>query len=211
MKNILVIGAHFDDAELGAGGSMIKWAKEGKNVYKLTLTDNETNFEQYNIKVEFDKTRKESANAAQILGAVEIRDFQPEKCNHLIYSTEIMQKVEKIVYDLNIDTVVIHSSEDANQDHIEASKICVTAARHCDNILFFKSNGYLSETGFLPNYFVDITDFVELKREALCAYSSPNNRKGRLFDSCIERNHFYGYSVGVEYAEPFKILRMVEK
>ena len=211
MKNILVIGAHFDDAELGAGGSMRKWSDEGKKVYKLTLTDNETNFEQYNLMVDYHKTKNESALASEVLGVVEIADFSPEKCNQLVYSTELMQKIEKIIYDLQIDTVVIHSSEDANQDHIEASKICVTAARHCDNILFFKSNGYLSETGFLPNYFVDISKYIELKKKALEVYSSANNRQGRLFDSCIERNHFYGYSVGVEYAEPFKVLRMVEK
>ena len=32
--NILVIGAHYDDAELGAGGSMAKWVKEGNKVFK---------------------------------------------------------------------------------------------------------------------------------------------------------------------------------
>ena len=211
MKNILVIGAHFDDAELGAGGSMRKWADEGKKVYKLTLTDNETNFEQYNLKVNYEKTKKESASVSEFLGVKEITDFVPEKCNYLKYTTEMMQKIEKIINDLNIDTVVIHSSEDANQDHIEASKLCVTAARHCDNILFFKSNGYLSETGFLPNYFVDVSKYIEQKKKALDMYSSANNREGRLFESCIERNHFYGYSVGVEYAEHFKVLKMVER
>jgi len=52
MKNVLIIGAHYDDAELGAGGTAAKLASEGKNVYKLTLTDNETNFCQMGIKVD---------------------------------------------------------------------------------------------------------------------------------------------------------------
>lgn len=211
MKRILVIGAHFDDAELGAGGSMMKWVNEGKEVYKLTLTDNATNFEQFNIKVNYEDAKNESTKAVEILGVKEITDFVPEKCNELVYNKEIMQKVEKIILDLNIDTVVIHSSEDANQDHIEASKICVTAARHCKNVLFYKSNGYLSETGFLPNYFVDISKYIDAKKKALSIYSPSNNRKGRLFESCIERNHFYGYSVGVEYAEAFKVLRYLDE
>ena len=44
VENILVIGAHFDDAELGCGGIMTRFAHEGKKVYKLTLTDNVTDF-----------------------------------------------------------------------------------------------------------------------------------------------------------------------
>lgn len=54
LQNILVIGAHFDDSELGCGGTMAKLASEGKNVYKLTLTDNVTNFQQMNIHVDME-------------------------------------------------------------------------------------------------------------------------------------------------------------
>ena len=191
---------------------MKKWSSEGKTVFKLTLTDNVTNFQQYGgINVEYDRTRRESLEASRILGVTEITDFKPAACNELFYNKEIMQEVEAIIYRLDIDTVVIHSSEDANRDHIEASKICFTAARHCPNLLYFKSNGYLSEEGFLPNYFVDITDFVEDKRRALNCYSQENNRFNRLFDSCIERNHFFGYSVGCGYVEQFKAIRIVEK
>lgn len=42
-----------------------------------------------------------------------------------------MQKVEDILYKSKIDTVFIHFLNDLNQDHIEASKIYLTAARHC--------------------------------------------------------------------------------
>ena len=52
MKNILIVGAHYDDAELGAGGTAAKLAAEGKNVYKLTLTDNVTRFSPMNMNVE---------------------------------------------------------------------------------------------------------------------------------------------------------------
>ena len=41
MKRILIIGAHYDDAELGAGGTAAKLVAEGCQVYKVTLTDNE--------------------------------------------------------------------------------------------------------------------------------------------------------------------------
>ena len=63
MKNILIVGAHFDDAELGAGGTAAKLVKEGKKVYKITLTDNKTDFKQRGIVVDYDSSKKQSAEA----------------------------------------------------------------------------------------------------------------------------------------------------
>ena len=63
MKNILIIGAHFDDAELGAGGSAAKWVSHGKKVYKYTLTDNETIFPQRNIHVKFEDSKRQSSSS----------------------------------------------------------------------------------------------------------------------------------------------------
>lgn len=85
MKNVLIVGAHYDDAELGCGGTAAKLASEGKNVYKLTLTNNVTRFEQMNIRVEYEKSVKESALACEILGVHEIDDFPPAPCNHVTY------------------------------------------------------------------------------------------------------------------------------
>ena len=65
MKNILMIGAHYDDVELGCGGTAAKLAEEGKNVYKLTLTDNATDFKQMNIHVDADASIHESASSCQ--------------------------------------------------------------------------------------------------------------------------------------------------
>lgn len=44
IKNALGIGAHFDDVDLGCGGTLARIASEGGHAYKLTLTDNVTNF-----------------------------------------------------------------------------------------------------------------------------------------------------------------------
>lgn len=163
MENILIIGAHFDDAELGAGGTAAKLTKAGKKVYKLTLTDNVTKFEQKCINVDYDASKKQSGKAAAVLGMKEIVDFEPIECSTLSYSKDVMQRVEKVIYEYNIDTVFIHFGTDMNQDHVEASRICITAARHCKNILEFQSNGYILDNEFYPTFFVDISDCVDLK------------------------------------------------
>lgn len=209
MNNILIVGAHFDDSELAAAGSAAKWVNEGKKVYKLTLTDNVTNFSQKNRHVTYDSSIKDSAKACEVLGVIELTEFIPEPCNGLHYTTEVMQKVEALIYKYNIDTIVYHYTDDANQDHIEASKICATAGRRCKNLLMYKSNGYVVASPIKPTFYVDISTTVDLKIKALKQYGGEHNVNGRLFEMCINRDAVYGYSCEVEYAEAFEIVKMV--
>lgn len=211
MKNVLIIGAHYDDAELGAGGTAAKLAAEGKNVYKLTLTDNVTRFTHMGINVEYETSLIQSANACKVLGVKEITEFAPVPCTQLVYSTEMMQRVENVIYQYHIDTVFMHFDQDMNQDHIEAAKICLTAARHCDNILQYQSNGYVLNTPYYPTYFVDISEYVDRKIEALTQYGDEHNRFNKLFQINVERNHVWGYSNHVEYAEGFRVIKMLER
>lgn len=209
MKNILIVGAHYDDTELGAGGTAAKLAAEGKNVYKLTLTDNVTRFAHKNINVEYESSVRQSSMACRILGIQEITDFEPAECTKLVYSTEMMQRIESIIYQYNIDTIFMHFSSDMNQDHIEAAKLCLTAARHCDNIFQYQSNGYILDQAFYPTYFVDISDYVDKKIEALAQYGEEHNRFNRLFEVNVERNHVWGYTNEVAYAEGFMPIKVL--
>lgn len=208
MQNILVIGAHFDDAELGCGGTMARLAAEGKKVYKLTLTDNVTNFIQMDIHVDLDSSRVGSALACKELGVEEITDFELLECNHLEYSAQVMQKVERIIYDKKIDTVFMHYHSDMNQDHVAASKICLTASRHCKNIFYYQSNGYILDQSFYPTVFFDVSDYCEQKRKALEHYHGDHNRFDRLFDIAIKRTEIWGYGNEVGCAEGFMPVKM---
>jgi len=209
MENILIIGAHYDDAELGAGGTAAKLAAEGKKVYKLTLTDNVTYFKQMNINVDAESSKKESALSCKVLGITEIENFPVQKCNELRYSTLLMQAIEKIIFDLKIDTLFFHYSSDMNQDHVEASKICMTAGRHCKNLLMYQSNGYVLDKQFCPTVFFDISDFISKKEKALKQYGKAHNRYNRLFETCIARNATYGYGNNVQYCEAFVPIKVL--
>ncbi len=211
MQRILIVGAHYDDAELGAGGTAAKLVAEGKTVYKITLTDNRTEFVQRNIFVGCESSETESARACKTLGVTELPDFKTRDCGKLVYSQEVMQEVEAIIFDKNIDTVFMHFNHDMNQDHVEASRICMTAARHCDNILAYQSNVYQLDKPFYPSFFVDISKYVDKKRAALACYGTEHNRYNKLFETNVERNHIWGYSNEVEYAEGFHVIKFFER
>ena len=207
-NNILAIGAHFDDVELGAGGTLAKYSKLGANVFKLTLTDNKTQFNAFNIFTDETTSRQYSKESCKILGVQELDDFVLQECNHLQYSPELMQIIEKFIFDNKIDTVFIHYSDDVNTDHKAASEICKTAARYCKNILMFSSNGYLPENQFCPTVFVDISDTIELKKKALSCYKGDHNRFNRLFNIIYKKNEVYGYACQCDYAEAFVPLKI---
>ena len=208
-KNILAIGAHFDDVELGAGGSLAKFAKEGAKVYKLTLTDNVTQFDAFSINVDEHSSKKYSEESCKVLGITELDGFELQQCNHLKYSPELMQVIEKFILNNNIDTVFIHYSDDVNTDHKAASEICKTAARYCKNILMYSSNGYLPEHQFCPTFFIDITETMDLKKKALSCYKGDHNRFNKLFGIIYKKNEVYGYACQCEYAEAFVPLKIL--
>lgn len=210
MKNVLIIGAHYDDAELGAGGTAAKLVEQGCNVYKITLTDNETDFSQMGIKVSSSSSIIQSAEACRILGVKEIVEFKTAHCNYLTYNTEMMQQIESYIYKYDIDTVIIHFRDDMNRDHIEAHKLCLTAARHCRNILEYQSNIYTISETFYPTYFVDITNQIEKKKKALFCYGTEHNRFGKLFETNIARNQVWGGQNHTGFAEGFNIIKMLD-
>jgi LmbE family N-acetylglucosaminyl deacetylase len=203
MKNILAIGAHFDDVELAVGGTLCNLAKKKKNIFKLTLTDNVTKSKNLKLNIDYLTSKKSSVKACKILGIKEIENLMIRNCTELKYEVKLMQYIEDIIFEKKIDTVFMHYDNDLNQDHIVSYEICKTASRHCKNVLMYQSNFYISSKIFSPNFFVDISDTVDLKKKSLNSYSSQHNRKNKLFDTTILRNKVWGTSIGVDYAEAF--------
>lgn len=66
------------------------------------------------------------------------------------------------------------------------------------------------ENEYHPTCFVDISDFIEQKKKALSCYGEKHDRMNRLFTMNIERNHIWGYSNEVEYAEGFRVIKILD-
>ncbi len=201
-ESILIVGAHFDDAELGVGGVAAKLAGQGKKVYKLTLTDNVTKSRHLDLDIPYFSSLEGSEAAAKELGIKEI-PFDPQPCNGLIYSTSLMQRLESVVFENNIETIFFHFHADLNQDHIAASELCKTAGRHCRNILMYQSNLYVLPESFYPTIYVDISAQLHKKIAALRCYQPEHNRFASLFECTIKRNEVWGYQARCAAAEAF--------
>lgn len=205
--NILAIGAHHDDIELGAGGTLAKYAKQGHKVFGLTLTNSETHYEERNIHRTKQTALAEGKAAAKIVGLklLEVPTKLQADNGELAYNAEIMRFVEKILHEHKIDMVITHWKRDMNTDHEATAKISIVAARHIPRVLMYRSNWYQPDAAFNGIVYSDISDVMDLKIKALHAYAGEiKNRSMEWINTFIDSNRSFGFSIGVKYAEVFE-------
>jgi LmbE family N-acetylglucosaminyl deacetylase len=170
---LLAIGAHPDDIEIGAAAFISKAITSGAETYFLVLSD-ETGQRA--------ARRAEATRAAQILGVPQRRVlFAGLRDGSLRADRKSVSRVREIVQEegLKPDIIVTHTAADSHNDHIEASRIAHAAFRRC---VFLHFSIYLSSEWerFAPRIFVGVSnERVAKKIEALGVYESQRSRLER--------------------------------
>lgn len=204
--NILAIGAHFDDIELGCGGALAKHIAEGDNVYAYVATKSGFTNHQ-NIEIRSDDTAtKEGAKAMSILGVALIKG----KFNTLEieFTDDLNLEIVKIIETKKIDLVYSHWMGDIHHDHQAVARAALHSCRHVPRQLMYRSNWYHSNIDFKGNFYVDISNFWELKRQSIEAHVSEMERTGKKWIEffCNEAKNA-GQRTGVEKAEVFEVIK----
>jgi LmbE family N-acetylglucosaminyl deacetylase len=198
---ILAIGAHPDDLELGAAGTLAKSVKENHDVRFLVLTFGEEGGGRKETR------RKEAIESATLLGVQHVF-FGGIPDRKVSEGTETIDIIEKIVNEFKPDRVFTHSSGDRHQDHRNASKATFSAARKVPDLLCYESPLTGPYPSFNPQAFCDITSVFELKKEVIGCYKS-QHQKAHLKAFALEGlARFRGLQTGVMYAEAFEIGRV---
>ena len=176
---------------------MARLSDEGHKVYKLTIANNETRFDQKNIEVNYEASAKQSVEACRKLGVEEVA-FEPVECSHLFYSTETKQRIEKIVYELEIDTAFIHFHSDMNQDHYGVSiRENVSIGRNC----IIERNSTINYGTMIGNYvkIMDLThihDYVFIAPHVSSADDNTFGKDGYDADDVLGAEIFENVSLG---------------
>lgn len=208
--NILAIGAHFDDVELGCGGALAKHAKNGDNVYVYVATvSGFTN--QYNQTVRSSEIALEEARAAMgVLGVKELicGNF---KTLAVEFVDELNVEILKIVQEKGIERVYTHWVGDIHHDHQAVAKASLHSSRHVPRLLMYRSNWYHSTAEFRGNFYVDISEQWSIKERAIRAHESEMDRTGNKWISFFKNEaENAGQRIGVNYAEVFEIVKWLE-
>ena len=207
--NVLVVGAHHDDIELGCGGTVARLSEEGHTVYGIVLTNSETHYDIKDIHRTRSQAIEEARKAADVIGLKLAELDYPQVSNGtLVYDVSLMRKLEEFLVANKIRLVFSHWQYDMNTDHEAAAKITTVAARHVHSILMYRSNWYQPDRAFNGIFYIDISNTINKKIKSLESYAVEiQNRSREWIDSFIDHNRSFGFSIGVEYAEVFEPVR----
>lgn len=207
--NILAIGAHSDDVEIGCGGMLLKHATRGDKVFILTITDSEYTLPNNGFTRRAGVARQEAEEAAKMIGAELICLDKPSL--HLLHSEEFSYEFDTVIQKIKPDIVLTHWGGDFHSDHAAVSLSSIRAARHIGTVLLYRSNWYNTEHEFRGDYYVNISDYLEKKLEVIKAYKSVLEPVNYSWIDFIRRqNQYEGMRIGVEAAECFSCIKYVE-
>ena len=222
--DVLFFAAHPDDVELSAGGTLLKFTKNGKKAGIIDLTRGELG-----TRGSISIRKKESEKASGILG-VTIRENLLINDGDIVNSKDNHLKIISSIRKYRPDVIFIPYFDDRHPDHQNANKLIREASFYSglpkivtklkgkiQEPFRTKRNIYYMQTyTFEPSFIVDISDEFDVKMKAVMCYASqfysPGSKGPQTFISdkkFIEyleaRAKFYGFKIGKKYGEPFYI------
>ena len=226
MKRVLVIAAHPDDEVLGVGGTVAKLTAKGVECHLLIVTDGSS--AQYrdmdDLQAIIDAKKLETKGCADILGFKSIYyGEQPDMRLDTTPHIQINQVIEKVIDEIQPDTVFTHFWGDVNLDHQNVYKSTLVAVRPVMGQVVKELYCYRvpsstewtpnkADTMFMPNYFVDIEKFAEQKYKAFACYATELREypHPRSVQHLREIDKAAGLRVGMLTAEEFVLLRKLD-
>jgi bacillithiol biosynthesis deacetylase BshB1 len=222
--DILAFGAHPDDVELFAGGTMAKMAALG---YLTGIVDMSRG--ERGTRGTPELRKREAAKAAKILG-LQIRENLAFADGNVPVTPGARLKVIRVLRKYRPSVVLTHYWEDRHPDHANTSRLVAEAVHHAglakirtgqqryrpQTLLFFKL-----PTNLAPSFVVDVSDFSEQRRAAIAAYRSqlfdPSSSEPSTtlshpdFLTNVENIHsFYGTLIGKRKGEGFHFKGVLE-
>ena len=211
MVDLLIVGTHPDDIELGFGGAVALFVDAGLSVAMLDLTNGEpTPFGDPETRAD------EAAKAASILG-VKTRITLDLPNRELIDNVASRRKVAEVYRELKPDLIFIQTEKDAHPDHIEGQSIALKARFDAKlTKTDMKGDPWYAKRVFRyfsshlpqviePRFILDVTKTLEKKIEVIKAYRSQFSAAGReemIIEKITTRGRYYGNLIGVRYGEP---------
>ncbi|MCH8315260.1 MAG: bacillithiol biosynthesis deacetylase BshB1 [Planctomycetes bacterium] len=211
MTNILVVGPHPDDQELGMGGTIAKLTEQGHDVLLLDITNGEPTPHGD------PQTRAvEAAKAAEILGVKRrLLDLPNRVLEHNIESRHL---VAGVIREHQAQIVFAPYFQDAHPDHVATTRI-VEDARFDAKLTKIDLPGepiypkwlfyyYCTHLRWVadPSFLFDITGYEDRKRQSIVAYETQfvmPQRNRRVVEWIKSANEYLGSRIGVTSAEPF--------
>jgi LmbE family N-acetylglucosaminyl deacetylase len=202
MRNVLAVGAHPDDIELGCGATLLAHSAAGDAVTMLVMTGGENG---PGTRAQVTGRWAEQRAAAATLGAG-LRRGGLRDCT-LTPDAATVRIVEDALVQTGADVVYVHAPDDSHQDHRAVAAATLAAARRLSRVLHYQSPSTLT---FTPSVFVDVTAHLSGKLAALAAHASQVELSAMVEpDAVVASARHWGAQARIGYAEAFSPTRVV--
>ena len=224
--DVLAFGAHPDDVEISAGGTVVRLVAEGKSVGIVDLTRGELG-----SRGSADIRDKEAKASAEILG-IHVRENLRMADGFFVNDSVHQLKIIEQVRRFRPEIVLCNAVSDRHPDHGKGAKLTADACFLSGLVKIDSSWGgvaqeswrprlvlhYIQDHYLEPDIVWDGSDYFELKMKAIRAFGSqfhnpdsrevetPISSKG-FFDLLKARAVSYGRPAGMDLAEGFTVTR----
>lgn len=201
-RSILAIGAHPDDIELGCGGTLVKHVMAGDTVTMMVVTKGEVGPGATPLRV------AEQGRAAVVLGVSRfIWCTGIGDCRVSLKELSLVHQIEAAIRESGATVIYTHAENDSHQDHRAVALCTLGAARKVPTVLAY---GAPSATRFSPTHYVDISDTLDKKVEALLCHASQVEASEMVSASRVRSSaEHYGHACRTAFAEAFDSIRYV--
>jgi len=208
-ESVLVLGAHPDDAEIGAGGTLAAYAARQHRALmaNLRVPGGHNDGCPTTRSRRFDEARL----AAAALG-VEMLTFGLERSD-IRPDSRLISVIERLLENIQPTEVYTHWMGDSHPEHVALTQAVLAATRHNRYSVFMYEAtipGGITGHSFTPQRFIDISDTIEKKMNSLAAYETQVERYGTGWLEAVRgRAAHRGFQIGKAYAEAFQVVKHV--
>jgi LmbE family N-acetylglucosaminyl deacetylase len=207
MNNILVLSPHTDDAELGCGGTIAKFIKEGKNIFWVVFSTADESLPDSMAK---DTLANEFKKVTKSVGLsrknFEIYHFPVRKLSD--HRQEVLEELVKFRKSFKPDLVIGPSLNDFHQDHTVVANEMIRAYKSSANIICYELPW--NHIQFNTQLFLELSDeFIKTKIKMMNVYKSQFYLKRTYFNKDFIKGlaRTRGSQINVNYAEAFEVVR----
>ncbi len=210
--NVLAIGVHPDDVELGCGATLLRHLSKDDEVHVIVLAagayqDNPKYCEIAKLR------RKEAEEACDLMGYMSMTFLgsASEMADRFLHTT--VETLETKTRELQIDRVYGHGTRDMNQHHRNGAEMTLVAVRGVSEVLLFETPSTMRE--FQPTMAVDVTKEFPTKMKALACFKSQSEKMYMRASAVEGLAKHRAFQFGLDHdgddamAEVFQVERLV--
>jgi LmbE family N-acetylglucosaminyl deacetylase len=154
----------------------------------------------------------EATMSAKVMGSKqpEFLDLSPDE---ITFNRKFITRIDEIIHNHRPEAVFTQWIGDSHQDHQTLTRAVIAASRDVNNLFMYETTipGGLTENAFRPQLYIDISETLEIKKNALNCFDSQKIRCGDPWiPAIVGRSSYRGYQMNTEHAEAFEIIKVTK-